>query len=86
MRRKTVLSLLIAVLILTGCASSKMPSQPPIPPLDSSLAADCKLLPEPPEGDYDDLTGWMVDVIGLYGECAARHKSVVDLWERTNEI
>lgn len=86
MRRKTVLSLLIAVLMLTACASSKMPSQPPIPPLDSSLAADCKPLPEPPEGDYDELTGWMVDVIGLYGECAARHKSVVDLWERTNEI
>ena len=86
MRRKTVLSLLIAVLILTACASSRMPSQPPIPPLDSSLAADCKALPEPPKGDYDDLTDWMVDVVGMYGECAARHKSVVDLWERTNEI
>lgn len=83
MRRKTVLSLLIASLILTGCASSPMPSQPPIPPLDSSLAADCKPLPVPPEGDYDDLTGWIVDVIGLYGECAARHRTVVNMWLKT---
>ena len=71
-----------AVLMLTACASSKMPSQPPIPPLDSSLAADCKSLPVPPEGDYDDLTGWMVDVIGLYGECAGRHRATVKVWEK----
>ena len=57
-----------------------MPSQPPIPPLDSSLAADCKPLPIPPDGDYDDLTGWVIDVIGLYGECAARHRTVVNMW------
>ena len=82
MRRKTVLSLLIAVLILTGCASSPKPSiQPTVPPLDSSLAADCKALPTPPDGDYDELTGWMVDVIGLYGECAARHRATVKVWE-----
>lgn len=82
MRRKTVLSLLIAVLMLTGCASSRMPSQPQIPPLDSSLAKDCPALPAPPDGDYDELTGWMVDVIGMYGECAARHKAVVKLWQK----
>ena len=81
MRRKTVLSLLIASLMLTGCASSRMPSQPPIPPLDSSLAAECNPLPEPPDGDYDELTSWMVDVIGLYGECAGRHKATVGLWQ-----
>ncbi|MCZ4065664.1 hypothetical protein NB636_02095 [Oxalobacter aliiformigenes] len=81
MRRKTILSLLIAVLMLTGCASSRMPSQPQIPPLDSSLAAECKALPEPPDGDYDELTGWMLDVIGLYGECAARHRAIVGLWK-----
>ena len=80
MRKGTVLCLLIAVLMLTACASSKMPSQPQIPPLDSRLAADCKALPEPPDGDYDELTGWMVDVIGLYGECAARHRATVKVW------
>ena len=81
MRRKTILSLLIAVLILTGCASSRMPLQPQIPPLDTSLAADCKALPEPPDGDYDELTGWMVDVIGMYGECAGRHRVTVKVLE-----
>ncbi len=86
MRRKMILSPLIVALILTGCASSRMQCEPQTPPLDSSLAADCKLLPDPPDGTYDDLTGWMVDVIGLYGDCAARHRSVVGLWERTNEI
>ena len=81
MRKRIVLCLLSAVLILTGCASSPMPSQPPIPPLDTSLAADCKALPTPPDGDYDELTGWMVDVVGLYGECAARHRATVVLWQ-----
>ena len=81
MRRKTILSLLSAVLILTGCVSSPKPSiQPTVPPLDSSLAADCKALPAPPDGDYDELTSWMVDVIGMYGECAARHRATVGLW------
>lgn len=81
MRKRTVLCLLSAALILTGCASSPKPSiQPTVPPLDSSLAADCKALPTPPAGDYDALTGWMVDVIGLYGECAAQHRATVAVW------
>ena len=80
MFRKQILFLWIAVLILSGCASSKMPSQPQIPPLDSSLSADCQPLPEPPEEGYDELTGWMLDVIGMYGDCAARHKQTVKLW------
>ncbi|WP_462370379.1 Rz1-like lysis system protein LysC [Oxalobacter formigenes] len=80
MLKKTTLSLLTAALMLTGCASSKVPLQPQIPPLDSSLAADCSPLPEPPDGDYDELTGWMLDVIGMYGDCAARHKQTVKLW------
>ena len=82
MFRKQILSLLIAVLMVTGCASSGMPSQPPIPPLDSSLAADCSLLPEPPEGSYDKLTGWMVEVVGMYGDCAARHRATVKVWDK----
>ena len=80
MRRKTILSLLTVVLMLTGCASSRMQYVQQIPPLDSSLAADCKALPDPPEGDYDELTGWMMDVIGMYGECAARHRVTVAVW------
>ena len=80
MRERIILLLTTAVLILSGCASSKMPLQPPIPPLDSSLAADCRLLPEPPEGGYDDLMTWMVSVIGMYGDCAARHKQTVNAW------
>ena len=80
MLKKTTLSLLTAALMLTGCASSKVPSQPQIPPLDSSLAAECSSLPQPPDGDYDELTGWMVDVIGMYGDCAARHRQTVKSW------
>ena len=81
MFRKQILSLLIATLMLTGCASSKMPSQPQIPPLYSSLASDCSRLPEPPGGSYDDLMIWMLDVIGMYGDCAARHRATVKAWE-----
>lgn len=81
MLKKTTLPLLIASLMLTGCASSKMQYVQPIPPLDSSLAADCRLLPEPPESNYDGLAVWMVDVIGIYGDCAARHRATVKAWE-----
>ena len=81
MRKRTILSLLIAVLIAAGCASSKMQYVQQTPPLDSSLTADCPQLPEPPEGDYDELTAWVVDVIGMYGECAARHRATVKAWE-----
>ena len=80
MLKKTTVSLWIAALMATGCASSKMQYAQPIPPLDSSLAANCPMLPEPPDGDYDELTGWMLDVIGMYGDCAARHKQTVKLW------
>ena len=80
MRKRTILCLLTAVLMLAACTSSRMPLQPQIPPLDSSLVADCKALPEPPDGDYDELTDWMVDVIGMYGECAARHRATVKAW------
>jgi hypothetical protein len=71
--------------MLTGCASSKTQYVQQMPPLDSSLAADCKTLPEPPDGDYDELTGWMVEVIGLYGECAARHRATVELWQKCSK-
>ena len=81
MFRKQILFLWIAVLILSGCASSKTPCVQQIPPLDSSLAADCSQLPEPPNGDYDELTGWMMDVIGRYGDCAARHSAIVRVWK-----
>ena len=80
MRKRTILCLLTAVLMLTACASSKTQYVPQTPPLDSSLAADCKALPEPPDGDYDELFDWMVDVIGMYGECAEKHKATVRAW------
>lgn len=51
-----------------------------MPPLDSSLAEDCAALPEPSDGDYDELTGWMLDIIGMYGDCAARHRATVKAW------
>lgn len=81
MRKKEILSLTTAVLILSGCASSKTPSMPPTVPLDRSLAAECKRLPGPPEGDYDALVNWMVEVTGMYGDCAGRHKKTVEAWE-----
>ena len=62
MLKKTTVSLWIAALMATGCASSKMQYAQPIPPLDSSVAADCSQLPGPPDGDYDELTGWMLAV------------------------
>ena len=76
--QKRCLFLVIAVLMLGGCVSSGMPLRQPMPPLDSSLAAPCGLLPEPPEENDDVLAGWMLEVVGMYGVCAARHRAAVD--------
>lgn len=77
------LSLLIAVLTISGCAScptpSKQPSKPP--PLDSALAQPCRIPDAPDVADYDIWQNWaMKDVLGALGECAAKHRKTVEAW------
>lgn len=77
------LCLIIAALILSGCAASTPPLMPrTVPPLDSQLAQPCPQLPEPPAGDYDAWQAWVQDqVLVAYGVCAARHRETVGAYE-----
>lgn len=83
MRLKRSHFLPAAFLILQGCAHLQAPSQRRIPPLDSSLARPCPVIPEFQGGDYDMFQAWVQDpVLRLYGECAARHKATVAAWPK----
>lgn len=78
-------SLLIASLVLSGCATSPKPP-PPLtkPSLDQYLASDCDLIGETPTADdYDVLQGWVQDVlIPRYVDCAIRHRKTVEAWPK----
>lgn len=73
----------IAALMLSGCASCPAPSTPPaLPlPLDSALAAPCRIPDAPTMADYDAWQGWMMrEVLGALADCAARHARTVAVW------
>lgn len=56
-----------------------LPSKPP--PLDSVLAAPCRVPDAPAVADYDVWQEWvMKDLLGALGECAARHRKAVESW------
>ena len=77
--------LLIASLMLAGCASSQTPLvQPtPIPPLSSDLAAPCDPLVAPTALDYDAWLDWITQtVLPGYAACAARHAATVNAWPK----
>jgi hypothetical protein len=59
------------------------PSTPPTrPPLDSALAKACPALPKPEAADYDAWQDYTATVIGLYADCAARHRKTVQAWPK----
>ena len=75
------LCLLIAALMLSGCATSKPRSTPPTrPPLDSALAAPCPAVEKPESPDYDVWQVWAINLLRQYAECAARHAKTVQAW------
>jgi hypothetical protein len=80
------LSLLVAVLMLTACATSPIQYVPrSVPPLDSELAAPCPQIPDPPQtpDDYDAWQLWVQDqVLVLWAICARRHFETVAAWPR----
>ena len=80
----TLLCLLIVSLLplLLGC--STVPSSPPIPALEASLAADCPALPPPPVPLVDpERSVWEQITIALYGDCAGRHHHAVAAWPKS---
>lgn len=78
---KPRLCLLIASLMLCGCASSPLQLPRQIPPLDFSLAQPCQPLPDFTGTGYDEMQDWVQQtVLQLYGTCAARHAAAVRAW------
>ena len=79
------LCLLIAVLILSGC-SAVMPLSrlhaPLYPPLDASLAADCRLPDVSPVADYDEWDKENADILAALADCAVRHHQTVKAWPK----
>lgn len=83
--RPAPLCLLIASLMLAGCASSKtlLPQPASIPPLASDLAADCDTLTAPTALDYDVWLDWTTKtVLPAYARCAQRHHDTVGAWPK----
>lgn len=86
MLKSKTLCLLIAALMLAGCAVSNPPSlQPttPYPALDSNLAQPCPTLVVPEVADYDAWQTWVQDVVLVeYGKCGANHRRTVEAWPK----
>jgi uncharacterized lipoprotein YajG len=61
---------LIALLILTGCASSMQPSRPPIP---ANLASPCPAVDSFTSTSWDDLMKSYLKLVIQYSECAGKH-------------
>lgn len=81
------LCLLIAALMISGCATSEppltLPTRPAArPPLDSRLAEPCPPVPYPEADDYDAWQAWAVGLVGVYADCRARHGAAVEAWSR----
>ena len=69
------LCLLIALLILTGCANSTPPSRPPIP---ANLSSPCPAIESFASQSWDDLMQSYMKMVIQYSECANKHDAIVD--------
>jgi len=77
------LSLLIAALMLSGCATSTRHSMPPTrPSRDSALAAPRPPVARPYADDFDAWQVWAIEMLQQYAECAARHSKTVQVWPK----
>ena len=79
--RLRLLLALVAVLMMTACASSA----PPVTALQRPLpAAALQLCPAPPmlgSAEVDDVAAALMDMYGLYGQCAGLHADLVQALE-----
>ena len=75
--RHQMLLALAAVLMMTACASSA----PPVTALRQPLpAAALQLCPAPPmlgSAEVDEVAAALMDMYGLYGQCAGLHADLV---------
>lgn len=55
----------------------------PIEPLPANLASNCPNLPSVPNPLSDpERAIWEVEIVAKYGDCALRHRLVVEAWTK----
>lgn len=74
--RSSLLHALIALSLLTGCATTPPPFEQRISLLrPSECLSACPLLPQPTDGDELAVTLWTLDLIDAAAECRRMHET-----------
>lgn len=78
--------LLIAILMLTGCATVTPPLRPiTLPALDQVLALDCDEVPVSAAPDYDAWQRENAAMLAVLSDCAIRHHQTVRAYNMIRE-
>ena len=75
--RLRLLPVLAAVLMMTACASSAPPVTALRPPLPAAALQLCPLPPMLGSAEVDEVAAVLMDMYGLYGQCAGLHADLV---------
>lgn len=71
------LPVLAAVLMMTACASSAPPVTALRQPLPAAALQLCPAPPMPASAEVDEVAAVLMDMYGLYGQCAGLHADLV---------
>ena len=75
--RLRLLLALAAVLMMTACASSAPPVTALRQPLPAAALQLCPAPPMPASAEVDEVAAVLMDMYGLYGQCAGLHADLV---------
>lgn len=81
--RPPLLPVLAAALMMTACASSAPHVTALQRPLPAAALQLCPAPPPAPGPEVDDVAVALMDLYGLYGQCAALHADLVRAVEAT---
>lgn len=75
--RLRLLPVLAVALMMTACASSALPVTALQRPLPAAALQLCPPPPQAPGPEVDDVAATLMDLYGLYGQCAGLHADLV---------
>lgn len=75
------LAVLVAALMMTACANSVPPVIAPQRPLPAAALQLCPLPPVLVSVEADEMAATLMDMYGLYGQCAGLHADLVQALE-----
>ena len=79
--RPRLLLALVAVSMMTACASSAPPVTGLQRPLPAAALQLCPAPPAPSSGEVGEVAATLMDMYGLYGQCAGLHADLVHALE-----